>query len=82
MTKEEILNELQPIFQDVLDDEDIVITNESNAEQIEEWDSLSHIRLIVAIEKQFNIKFSFDELQGLKNVGDMIELIYSNVADK
>lgn len=75
MTKEEILNELQPIFQDVLDDEDIVITNESNAEQIEEWDSLSHIRLVVAIEKQFNIKFSFDELHGLKNVGEMIDLI-------
>ena len=50
MTKEEILNELQPIFHDVFDDEDLVITNESNAEQIEDWDSLSHIRLVVAIE--------------------------------
>ena len=59
MSKEEILNDLQPIFQDVFDDEDLVITNESNSEQIEDWDSLSHIRLVVAIEKQFDIKFAF-----------------------
>ena len=75
MTKEEILNDLQPIFQDVFDDEDIVITNESNAAQIEDWDSLSHIRLVVAIEKQFDVKFAFGELQDLKNVGEMIDLI-------
>lgn len=70
-----ILNELQPIFQDVFDDEDLVVTNESNAENIDDWDSLSHIRLVVAIEKQFGIKFAFGELQGLKNVGEMITLI-------
>lgn len=70
-----ILNELQPIFQDVFDDEDLVVTNESNAENIDDWDSLSHIRLVVAIEKQFGIKFAFGELQGLKNVGEMIEVI-------
>lgn len=70
-----ILNELQPIFQDVFDDEDLVVTNESNAENIDDWDSLSHIRLVVAIEKQFGIKFAFGELQELKNVGEMIEVI-------
>ena len=79
MTKEEILNDLQPIFQDVFDDEDIVITNESNAEQIEDWDSLSHIRLVVAIEKRLNIKFSFAELRDLKNVGEMIDLIQGKI---
>lgn len=70
-----ILKELQPIFQDVFDDEDLVVTNESNAESIDDWDSLSHIRLVVAIEKQFGIKFAFGELQELKNVGEMIEVI-------
>lgn len=81
MSKEEILNDLQPIFQDIFDDEDLVITNESNAEQIEDWDSLSHIRLVVAIEKQFDIKFAFGELQALKNVGEMIDLIQEKIEE-
>ena len=81
MTKEEILNELQPIFHDVFDDEDLVITNESNAEQIEDWDSLSHIRLVVAIEKCFHIKFAFGELQELKNVGEMVDLIEDKIEE-
>ena len=75
MTKEKILSELRPIFQDVFDDDEIIITNDSNAEEIEDWDSLSHIRLVVAIEKHFAIKFAFGELQELKNVGEMIALI-------
>ncbi|ERL04358.1 acyl carrier protein [Mitsuokella sp. oral taxon 131] len=79
MTKEEILNELQPIFHDVFDDKDFIITNESNAEQVEDWDSLSHIRLVVAIEKHFQIKFAFGELQELKNVGEMIDLIQEKI---
>ena len=70
-----ILDELQPIFHDVFDDDSIVVTEETNASIIEEWDSLSHIRLVAAIEKHFAVKFALGELQGLKNVGDMIELI-------
>ena len=70
-----ILEELTPIFQDVFDDESIVVTEETNAEQIEDWDSLSHIRLVVAIEKHFGIKFRLEELQHLQNVGEMILLI-------
>ena len=77
-----ILNELQPIFQDVFDDEDLVVTNESNAENIDDWDSLSHIRLVVAIEKHFCIKFAFGELSVLKNVGEMITLISQKIAEK
>lgn len=70
-----ILDELQPIFRDVFDDESLVLTNETNAETIEDWDSLSHIRLIVAIEKHFNIKFTLNELRGLSNVGETAVLI-------
>lgn len=77
----DILAELQPIFHDVFDDEDLVITDETNAEQIEDWDSLSHIRLVVAIEKHFSIKFAFGELQDLKNVGEMVELIKEKLED-
>ena len=71
----EILKELQPIFQDVFDDETLVITEKTTAADIEDWDSLAQIRLIVAIEKQFGIKFAFEELQSAINVGDMVKLI-------
>ena len=77
----DILAELQPIFHDVFDDEALVITDETNAEQIEDWGSLSHIRLVVAIEKHFSIKFAFGELQDLKNVGEMVELIKEKLED-
>lgn len=77
-----ILEELQPIFHDVFDDDSIVVTNETNAEMIEDWDSLSHIRLVAAVEKHFAVKFALGELQGLKNVGDMVELIQEKLEDK
>ena len=73
----DILQELQPIFQDVFDDENLVITNQTNAMDIEDWDSLAQIRLVAAIEKHFGIKFAFGELQNAMNVGDMIEMIAS-----
>lgn len=75
MEKSEILKRIQSIFQDVLDNEDIELNAETTAEDIEEWDSLSHIQLIVAIEKEFKIKFTSKEILSWKNVGEMIECI-------
>lgn len=75
MEKKEILAEVQNIFQDVLDNEDIELSNETTAEDVEEWDSLSHIQLIVAIEKHFKIKFTSREILSWKNVGEMIDSI-------
>ena len=75
MDREKIFKELQPIFQDMFDDDELVVTDETNAAQIEDWDSLAQIRLIVAIEKHFSIKFVFEELQNLNNVGEMVDLI-------
>jgi len=75
MDKNQILEEVQGIFRDVLDNEDIDISFETVADDIEEWDSLSHIQLIVAIEKQFKIKFNSKELMEWKTVGDMIDCI-------
>lgn len=70
-----ILEELQPVFREVFDDDSIVLTSETNADMIEDWDSLSHIRLVMAIEKKFGIKFSYDDLQNMKNVGEAAEII-------
>ena len=75
MTKEQILSDVQEIFRDVFDDEELVIKDETNADDIEDWDSLAQIRLTVAIEKKFGIKFNFGELTALHNVDEMLDLI-------
>ena len=66
---------LNGIFRDVFDDEDIVVDAETNSDTIEDWDSLEHINLVVAIEKAFGLKFTMDEVTGMKNVGEMVEII-------
>lgn len=77
MDQKEVLAKVQDIFRDVLDNEDIVLTPATTAGDIEEWDSLSHIQLIVAIEKQFKIKFSSKEILSWGDVGAMVESIAS-----
>lgn len=77
MEKNEIMAEVQEIFRDVLDNEEIVLANETVADDIEEWDSLTHIQLIVAIEKHFKVKFTSKEILSWKNVGEMIDSIAS-----
>lgn len=69
------IEELQPIFRDVLDLPDLVLTRQSNAASVEGWDSLAHVNLVTAIEKKFRVKFALGELQELQNVGDMVDLI-------
>ena len=75
MDRNQILEEVQVIFRDVLDNEDIVLEDVTTADDIEEWDSLSHIQLIVAIEKHFQIKFTSKEILSWQNVGQMIDTI-------
>ena len=75
MDTNKIFEELTPIFQDVFDDESIVLTPQTNANDIEDWDSVAQIRLVVAIEKKFGIKFKTDDLENLNNVGEMAALI-------
>ena len=75
MEKTEILEKVQEIFRDVLDNEEIVLNNETTADDIDEWDSLSHIQLIVNIEKSFKIKFTSKEILSWNNVGEMIDCI-------
>jgi acyl carrier protein len=73
MDKKSILSEVQTIFINVLDEEDIKLTEETTANDVEGWDSLTHIQLIVAIEKHFKIKFTSKEILSWKNVGEMID---------
>ncbi len=73
--EEKIYEKLNEIFRDIFDDEEIVVTPETNSDSIEDWDSLEHINLVVAIEKAFNMKFSMDEVTGMKDVGEMVEII-------
>ncbi len=75
MTRDEIFNRVQDIFKDIFDDDELVLKNNTNSADIEEWDSLNHINLVSAIEKDFDVKFSLVELISLKDVGEMIDLI-------
>lgn len=79
MEKTEILSKLNEIFCDVLDNEDIELSYETTADDIEEWDSLSHIQLIVAIEKAFKIRLKAKEMVSWLNVGDAVESIYDKL---
>lgn len=75
MERNEALARVQEVFRDVLDNEDIVLSDETTADDIEEWDSLSHIQLIVAVEKAFHVKFTSKEILSWKNIGEMVDCI-------
>ncbi len=71
LSNKEILEQVNAIFKDVLDNDAIMLTTETTADDIDEWDSLTHIELIVAVEKHFKIRFKTSEITSYKNVGDM-----------
>lgn len=75
MNNKEILNQVQRIFRDELDDESIILTVETTAEDVDDWDSLTHIVLVVAIEKHFKIRFASNEILSWKNISEMITCI-------
>lgn len=80
MEREEVFSKLNEIFEDVLDlDETPQLTDTTSANDIEEWDSLSHIQLIVAIEKAFKLKFTSQEILKWNNVGEMVDTITSRL---
>jgi len=75
MTNEQILAELTEIFRGVFDDDELQITPATTAADIPTWDSLNHINIVVATEMRFQIKFQTSEIEELKNVGELVELI-------
>ena len=72
-----VLEELRPILQDIFDEPDLVITRESSASNVRDWDSLAHVNLVTAVGKHFKVRFTLGELQAMKNVGDMVDLIHA-----
>lgn len=79
MNKEEILHKLNDIFKEILDNNSIEIVEGTSANDIEEWDSLSNIEIIVAVEKHFNLKFTSSDIESWQNVGDMCNDILKRV---
>ena len=79
MERKAIFEKLNEIFIDVLDLDECELTDETSANDIEEWDSLSHIQLIVAIEKALKIKFTSLEIMKWKNIGEMVDSIMEKV---
>jgi acyl carrier protein len=80
LTHAAILGRLQDIFADVMDLDDPGLTDQSTAKDYEEWDSLSNIRFVVAVERAFATKFSNAEIEALANVGDLVRLIHAKTA--
>ncbi len=72
-----VYEKLTTVFRDVLDEDDLVLTPGMTADDVDGWDSLSHVRLILAVSKVFGVKFSAAEVGQLKNVGEFVEMIQS-----
>lgn len=75
MTRAEVYERLDPVFRDVFDDETITVNDATASEDIEGWDSLEHINLVLAVENEFGIRFNMGEVNKMKNVGEMVDAI-------
>ena len=75
MNENQVIKKLQKIFDDIFTEERVLVSKSLNANEVDEWDSLNHISLIVAIENEFKFKFTLEEIQSLMTVGDTIKLI-------
>ena len=80
MTREEVFEKLNEVFREVFEDDDITVNDATTAADIDDWDSLEHINLVNAIEQEFEIKFSMDEIVTMKNVGEMVDIIMKKFA--
>ena len=71
----EIYNRLNEVFREVFDDDSITVNAETTAADIEDWDSLTHIQLIAAVDDEFGVKFSMKQVSSMKNVGEMAQIL-------
>ena len=81
MQKTEIKEQLQIIFRDVFEDETLIIQDDMTADDVEDWDSLTHFQMIMEVEQKFNIKFSIDEMEKLANVSDLVTRIEKHIME-
>jgi len=79
MQTDQIYSQLNDVFKEVFNKGDLIITDETSADKIEEWDSLQHLVLMITIEKKFGIKFTAKESQSFNNVGEMVKVIQSKL---
>ena len=79
MTREAVFEKLNEIFRNNFDDDDIELTDETSSADIDDWDSLEQINLVVAIQDAFNVKFNIDEVNSMKNVGEMVDIIMEDM---
>lgn len=79
MNREEIYVKLDDVFRKIFDDSSIAVNDFTTADDIEDWDSLEHINLVVAIEKEFGIKFNMSEVNSFDNVGEMVDAIIRRI---
>jgi len=82
LTDIDIFDRLQPIFRDVLQQPDLILARESSANTVEGWDSLSHVNLVWSVEHEFGVRFALGELQDLKNVGELVDLLQRKLEKK
>lgn len=80
MTSAEIYDKLTGVLRNVFDEDDLVARPELTAAEVDDWDSLSHIRLMLSVERAFNIKFSAAEVGQLKNIGELANLIQTKTS--
>lgn len=75
MSREEILEKVNEVFREVFEDDSIIVKDDTTADDIEDWDSLMHITLVSEIENAFGFKFKMKDVVGMKNVGEMLDII-------
>ena len=75
MVRDEVIKRLLPIMEDTFDEDKVVYVDSLSADDIEEWDSLSHIRFMVAVEREFSVRFSTSEIEGFKNAGELVDAL-------
>lgn len=79
MTNAEIQQQLTAVFRDIFDDPKLELSDSTTAQDVENWDSITHVDLIGAVEKSFSVRFTVKDIRSLRNVGDFIRLIASQV---
>jgi len=75
MDRADIIKRIEPVMRDVFDDDEIRYRDDLSASDVEDWDSLSHIRLIVAVEKAFRVRFTSTEMETFNSVGDLVDAV-------